>query len=241
MKIKDSTALVTGANRGIGLGLVTALLKHGVKRVYAAARNPQQLEAVVALDPDRVVALQIDITDDQQVKAAGEKAKDVTLLINNAGVLGFGSFLDGDVGQIERDMTTNYFGTLKMTRAFVPVLEGNGGGAMTNILSVVSLANMPGIAGYSASKAAAFSMTQSIRAALAGKKIAVHAVYPGPIDTDMAKDFEMDKAGVGETVAAVIEGIESDVEDIFPDPMAKQVKDLWKQDPKALERQFGAM
>lgn len=241
MKLENCTALVTGANRGIGREIVTALVGCGVRRIYAGARRTKDLEAVLAIDPDRIVPLQIDITDRRQIEAAAEQARDVTLLINNAGVADFGKILECPREFAVRDMDTNYFGTLNVVRAFAPLIEKNGGGAVVNFLTVVALASMPGLGVYNASKAAAWSMTQSIRADLAPKGIDVHAVFPGPVDTDMIRAIEMDKANPRDVAKAVLAGIESGAEDIFPDAMAQSVYDSWRQDHKAVERQFASM
>src|SRR5262249_55552482 len=166
MLIRKSIALVTGANRGIGRSFVGQLLAHGARRVYAAARRTSDLEPVVALDPSRVVAIELDVTNLDQVSAAAAAAKNVNLLINNAGVADAGSVLDVSPDAARRDMEVNYFGTLAVARAFAPVIEANGGGGLVNLLSVVSLASIPGIGVYNASKAAAWSLTQSLRADL---------------------------------------------------------------------------
>jgi len=241
MKLENSTALVTGANRGIGREIVADLLGRGVRRIYAGARRVKDLEAIVAAAPDRIVPLQIDITDRPQIKAAAEKARDVTLLINNAGVADFGAILECPLELTVRDMDTNFFGTLNMARAFAPIIEQNGGGAVVNFLTVVALASMPGLGAYNASKAAAWSMTQSIRAGLAPKGIDVHGVFPGPVDTDMIRAVEIDKTDPREVAKAVLDGIASGTEDIFPDPMSRAVYDSWRQDHKAVERQFASM
>jgi len=159
MKIKDSIAVVTGANRGIGRAFVEQLLARGAKRVYAGARDPSMLKDLVASGGGRVVALKIDVTDPASVKAAASSAKDVTLLINNAGALEAGSQLSAEIAGIRKDFETNYFGTINMVRAFTPALEVNKNGTIVNVLSVVAFASMPGLGGYSASKAAAHSLT----------------------------------------------------------------------------------
>lgn len=240
MKIQGTIALVTGANRGIGRAFVEELLAGGAAKVYAGARNTTDLEAVVALDPQRVVRLQLDVTRPADVAAAVTTAGDITLLINNAGALTSGSVLDSPEDAIRRDMEVNYFGTLAVSRAFAPVLEGNGG-ALVNVLSVVSLASMPGLGGYNASKAAAWSLTQSLRGELGKRGIAVFSVFPGPIDTDMAKDLPMEKTSPRVVAQEVLAGLEAGAEDVFPDPMAKQVYAGWSTDHKEIERQFAAM
>lgn len=241
MNFTNKTALVTGANRGIGLALVAALIKAGARKVYAGARNPDQLAAAVALDPNRVTPLRLDIADRSQVDAAATAAGDVEILINNAGVLDFGDALTVPVAAIERNFAVNVFGTLAMARAFAPIIEKNGGGAITNLLSVVSLASIPGLAGYNASKAALWSLTQSLRGTLAPRGISVHGVFPGPVDTDMASEITMPKTSPAEVAQAVLEGMASGAEDIFPDPMAREVYAGWSKDHKAVERQFAAL
>lgn len=241
LRIGDSVAVVTGANRGIGLAFVRELLDRGVRRVYAAGRDTTALGHVVALDRARVIALQLDLLDPKQIARAAAETGPISLLINNAGVAAFGSILNGTPGLVERDMRTNYFGTLNVIRAFVPQIEKSGGGAIVNLLSVVSLANMPALGGYSASKAASWSMTQAVRAELAKKNIRVHAVFPGPVDTDMAKGIDMPKTAPQDVARAVLDGVESGQDDIAPDSMSRDVHGAWLKDPKGVERQFGAM
>lgn len=241
MHIRNATALVTGANRGIGLALVKALLNSGAKRIYATARDVKTLDAVVALDRARVKPLQLDVTNKELIRAAAAAASDVNLLINNAGVLEFGSFLDVPTEKVARQFETNFYGKLKMALAFAPVIEANGGGAIVNLLTLVALASMPGLSTYNASKAAAWSMTQSLRATLASKKIQVSGVFPGAVDTDMLAGVEMPKTSPADIASAVVSGIEAGMEDIFPDPMSTQLYAAWKTDHKAVERQFALM
>lgn len=236
MDIKDSVVLVTGSNRGLGRALVGELLARGARKIYAAARAT---DSVMERDP-RVVPLELDVTKPEQVEAAARKAGDVTLLLNNAGVLASFSLLSAKPEEIERDFATNAFGMLSLTRAFVPVLERTRG-AVANVLTVVSFASIPGLGGYSASKAAAFSITQALRAELAAKGIAVHAAFPGAIDTDMIRAFEMPKTSATEVARAIVEGIARGDEDIAPDPTSRSMFEIWKKDPKALERQLAKM
>jgi NAD(P)-dependent dehydrogenase (short-subunit alcohol dehydrogenase family) len=240
MNITSSVAFVTGANRGIGRAFVEGLLRGGARRVYAAARNPVLLEPVVALDRARIIPVKLDITNWHDVEMAAQAAVDVNLLINNAGVLASGNLLASDVGLLRQDIDTNYLGTLTMIRHFVPVLEHNGGGTIVNVLTLIALASMPGFGGYSASKAAAHSMTQAVRAELAGKGIRVHAVFPGAVDTDMLRGVEMPKTSPQEVAEAVLAAVQAGEEDIFPDPMSQNAQATWRQDPKALERMFGS-
>jgi NAD(P)-dependent dehydrogenase (short-subunit alcohol dehydrogenase family) len=241
MKLQNATALVTGANRGIGRAFVQALLNVGVQKVYATARDRNSLEAITALDPTRVIPLQADITDHALVSRLSEQAADVNLLINNAGVLSFGNILDIPVETLHQQFDTNFYGTLNMARAFVPVLERNDGGAIVNVLTLVALASMPGLAGYNASKAAAWSMTQSLRATVANQNISVYGVFPGAVDTEMLAGVDMAKTSPMDIATAVLQGIETGQEDIFPDPMSTQLYAAWKQDHKAVEKQFAAL
>jgi len=233
MNFSEKTVLVTGANRGIGLAIVKALLTKGVGKIYATARDPKKL-------PDfgdaRVVPLTLDITNKEQVAAAAQAAGDVNVLINNAGVAAFSSILDGPIELVERDMNTNYFGTLDMVRTFVPVLEGKDGAAIVNIVTIAAFSNFPIVGGYSASKSALFSLSQGIRTELASKGIAVHTVNPGPVDTELAREFPTDKADTDQTAENIVAGLANDEADIFPDEMGRQMFEVWKSDYRGLER-----
>jgi NAD(P)-dependent dehydrogenase (short-subunit alcohol dehydrogenase family) len=236
MKVENTVALVTGANRGIGRALVDALLAAGAARVYAAARRPEEVAK-----RDRVLPLRLDLNDAKDVERLAAKAGDLVLLVNNAGVLASASVLASQRADVERDFATNFFGTLDATRCLVPVIERNGGGAIVNVLTIASLASMPALGGYSAAKAAAFSMTQALRAELKPRKIAVHSVFPGPVDTEMTKAIAIPKTSPEVVARAIVDGIVRGDEDILPDPMAREVFATWLRDPKALERQFGGM
>lgn len=241
MDIKKATVLVTGANRGIGHQLVRALLDAGARKVYAAARDPGSLAATLAFDTARVAALKLDVTDRARVAALPQEARDVNLLVNNAGVLDFGGMLDVSEEALARNLETNFYGKLFMARAFAPVIERNGGGAIVNILTLLSFVSAPGLSAYNASKAAAWSMTQSLRASLTGKGIAVHGVFPGGVDTDMLAGVDVPKTSPVEVARAVVASLAEGREDIFPDPMSMQVYAAWRQDHKAVEKQFAAM
>ncbi|TAL40220.1 MAG: SDR family NAD(P)-dependent oxidoreductase [Alphaproteobacteria bacterium] len=237
MRLDNKNIIVTGANRGIGAAIVRELLKHKVGKVYATARK---IESLPDFGDKRVVPVALDITNAGQVASAAEKAKDVHVLINNAGIATFTSLIEGTTDAIAADMNTNYHGTLGVIRAFVPVLQKNGAGLIANVASVVSLAPVPGIGGYSASKAALHSATQSLRTELAARNIQVSGIYPGPIDTDMAKDFPMEKTSAESTAAAIVKGLIAGDDYIFPDPMSAEVGQLWRRDPVALEKQLAA-
>jgi NAD(P)-dependent dehydrogenase (short-subunit alcohol dehydrogenase family) len=238
MKIEGSVALVTGANRGLGHALVAALLQAGAAKVYAAARDESKLSGGGA----RVVPLTLDTTRPEQIAAAARKATDVTLLINNAGVLTSYNVLTMGPAELDADFRTNVHGTLGVIRAFLPILErASGGAAIVNVLSLASLASVPTFGGYSASKAAAYSITQALRAELKARNIDVVAALPGPIDTDMVKAFPMPKASAAETARGVLDGIARGEEEIFPDAMAQQMGALWTKSPKEYERAFARL
>jgi len=239
MQIERSVAFVTGANRGIGRAFIDALLERGATRIYAAARDPATLEMLTRLDR-RVRAVVLDVRNAADATVAASPARDVTLLINNAGTLSVGSPVVVPITAVRDDMETNFFGTLNVINAFVPVLERNRG-SIVNMLTLVALASMPALAAYNASKAAALSLTQSFRADLGKRGITVHGVFPGAVDTDMIRAFEMPKTPAIDVARATLDGVESGEEDIFPDPMARQVYSAWRQDHKAVERQFAAM
>ncbi len=243
MKIKNSIAFVTGSNRGIGQAYVAALLNHGAKKVYAGVRDVDAYKKVTAQLPeehwDKVEPVAIDITHEEQIQSAVSQAGDVTLLINNAGIANFTGLISADnLDSARQEMEVNYFGTLRVIRAFAPVLKKNGGGAMVNILSVASLGNFPVIGSYSASKAALHSLTQGIRAELAAQGTQVFGVFPGPIDTDLAKDFPTEKSPPSETAEGTLKAIEQGVEDIFVDQMAVQFQKDFRSDPKAQEKEL---
>lgn len=234
MKIEGAVALVTGANRGIGRAIVDALLEANVAKVYAAARDTRTV-------PDwgpRVVPIALDTTNPDSIATAAARAKDVTLLVNNAGVFNGMNLLTTDVSGLEADFRTNVLGTLAVTRAFVPVLEGAREGTIVNILSLVALASLPAMGGYAASKAAAYSVTQAVRAELRSKGISVLAALPGPVDTDMVRHIPMAKASPVDTAKAIVAGIARGDEEIFPDAIAEQLGAVWRKNPKAYEQAF---
>jgi NAD(P)-dependent dehydrogenase (short-subunit alcohol dehydrogenase family) len=239
MNIQGSIAFVTGANRGIGKADVEALVKGGASRIYATARSIESLKDIVAIAPDRIIPIALDITNPEQVIEAATKAQDVTLLINNAGVLGAGGlFVENSIETAQWEMNTNYFGTLSMVRAFAPILKSNGGGTIVNILSVVSVANAPVFSSYSASKAALNSLTQGIRAELASQGTQVIGVFPGPVDTDMAEAVPMDKVAPSEVANLILQAIEKGIEDVYPDPVSQGVFSEIQAPLKAVEKQF---
>ncbi len=243
MKIKDSVIFVTGSNRGIGKSYVKALLSHGAKKVYAGMRDIGAFNQIASEWPEehrgKVKPVIIDITNEGHIRSAVAQAGDVDLLINNAGIANFTGLIAADnLDSARQEMEVNYFGTLKVSRAFAPVLKKNGGGALVNVLSVASLGNFPVLGSYSASKAALHSLTQGIRAELAAQGTQVFGVFPGPIETDMAKDFDMEKSSPDLIAEGTLKAIEQGEEDIFIDPMAVQFRQDYFDDPKALETQL---
>lgn len=233
MRIAEQTVVVTGANRGLGRSLVEALLERGAAKVYAAARNPSAV-----LDDARVIAVGFDLLDRETIAAAARQAGDATVLINNASTAAFAGPLDADRDAVRGEMAVNYDGTFDTIRAFVPVIERNGGGAIINLLSLLSLASTPPMAGYSASKAAAHSLTQALRPVLKAKNISVHGVYPGGIDTDMLAGIQAPKTPPRQVAEGLLDGLAGDQEDIFPDPNAQAMAKTWWSDPKTFERAF---
>lgn len=232
MKISDSTVLVTGANRGLGKALVEEALRRGAKRIYAGARRPS-----VHAD-HRVSPLTLDVTNAAQIRAAVEKVDTLDILINNAGIS-----LQNDLSDraaLEQLLAVNLFGTYDVTQAFLPLLVRSPS-AIVNVLSLASLAAVPFDSLYSISKAAAFSLSQSLRALLAREGVSVHVVLPGPIDTDMARNLVVAKASPESTARAILDGVEKEEEEIFPDPMSETIAKAWRSSVvKALQRRFAA-
>ena len=230
MSIADKTILITGASRGIGRALTDEALRRGARRVYAAARRP------AAYADERVTPLTLDVTDAAQVRAAAERVGSLDILINNAGLALYEGL--GDRATLERHLAVNLFGTYAMSEAFLPVLTRSGG-AIVNNLSLNSLAPLPVLAAYSVSKAAAFSLTQSLRTSLADRGVRVHAVLIGPTDTDMTRDLDIPKASPESVARAIFDAVDRGEEDIFPDPLARSLADGWRGGAvKAFERQL---
>jgi NAD(P)-dependent dehydrogenase (short-subunit alcohol dehydrogenase family) len=232
MTIKNKTVLVTGANRGIGQALVEEALRRGAKRVYAATRQP-----FTHPDP-RVTPLTLDVTNAEQVEAAAERVDALDVLINNAGVAGYDDL--SDRAALEQHLAVNLFGPYDVTQAFLPLLLRSQG-AIVNNVSLMAFAPVPLTASYAISKAAAFNMSQSLRALLAGRGVSVHAVLTGPTDTDMTRGFEIPKATPQSVARAILDAVENGEEDIFPDPTSQTVADSWHNGAaKAMERENAA-
>jgi short-subunit dehydrogenase len=215
--ISSSTALVTGANRGLGRHFTSELLRRGAK-VYAGARDPG------SVDVDGAVPIAVDITDPGSVAAAAEAAGDVTLLINNAGIDRGTNLLTGDLDGAQQEMNTNYFGTLSAIRAFAPVIAGNGGGGILNVLSVLSWLSLPELSGYCASKSAAWSMTNAVRAELVDRGIVVTALHVGLMDTDMAAGQDGPKSNPAEVAALAVDAIAAGAYELLADDTSRAVQ-----------------
>ncbi len=225
--LAGKTVLVTGASRGIGHALVGEALTRAAARVYAAARQP-----IDHPDP-RVRPIRLDVTDPAS-GAAAQLVATLDVLINNAGVSVADDLTDPAV--IEAHLAVNLFGTFRVTRAFVPQLAASRG-ALVNVLSLAALATVPVTPAYAISKAAAFSMTQSLRILLAGQGVSVHAALPGPVDTDMIRGWDIPKASPAGVARAILDGVANGQEEIFPDPMSGAVAPGWDDGAiKTLER-----
>lgn len=232
MNIQNKTILITGANRGIGRALVDEALRRGAKKVYAGTRS------VLEIADERVTPVALDVTDASQVKNAVEQVDSLDVLINNAGIAIYDDLTNSEV--IEKHLAVNFLGLLRVTHAFLPALRRSRG-AIVNNLSMVGLAALPIIPAYSISKAAAFNVTQSLRALLVGQGVRVHAVILGPVDTDMNRGFDIPKASRESAAAGIFDGLEKGEDEIFPDPASLSIAEGWRNGAlKALERQFSA-
>jgi NAD(P)-dependent dehydrogenase (short-subunit alcohol dehydrogenase family) len=233
MTIADKTILVTGANRGIGQALVEEALRRGAKRVYAGTRQP------LVNSDRRVVPLTLDVTNPAQIQAAAESVESLDVLINNAGVS-----LPDDLGEraaLDQHLAVNLFGIYGVTQAFLPFLTRSQG-ALVNVVSLAAFASVPILPAYSISKAAAFSLSQSQRALLAGEGVSVHVALPGPVDTEMTVALDIPKASPESVARGIFDGLENGEEEIFPDPMSETMAAGWRGGvSKAFERQNAAL
>jgi NAD(P)-dependent dehydrogenase (short-subunit alcohol dehydrogenase family) len=232
MTIADKAVLVTGANRGIGQALVEEALRRGATRVYAGTRQP-------LTHPDgRVTPVTLDVTNAAHIEAAAGRVGSLDILINNAGLALYDDL--SDRAALDQQLAVNLFGTYGVTQAFLPQLTA-ARGAIVNVLSVTAWAALPIIPAYSISKAAAFSLSQSLRALLAGRGVQVHAVMTGPTDTDMNRGLDIPKASRESVARAIFDGVENGEDEIFPDPMSRSLAESWRGGAaKALERQQAA-
>jgi NAD(P)-dependent dehydrogenase (short-subunit alcohol dehydrogenase family) len=232
MHIADREVLVTGANRGIGQALVEEALRRGARRVYAGTRHP-----LAGLD-ERVVPLDLDVTNAAQIRGAVERVASLDLLINNAGVV---VYEDLDRALLDRHLAVNLFGTYDVTQAFLPLVTASRG-AILNVLSLAAVAAAPFSPDYSISKAAAFSLSQSLRARSAARGVSVHVALPGPVDTDMTRGLDIPKASPESVARAILDGVENGEDEIFPDPLSESVAEGWREGAvKALERRLAVL
>ncbi|MBA2674003.1 SDR family oxidoreductase [Ramlibacter sp.] len=219
MKLDNAVVLVTGANRGIGLAFAQAALARGARKVYAAARDPDTVTL------PGVEAVQLDVTDDASVAAAAARCGDVTLLVNNAGIAMVGGALAQDgVALARAQMEVNFFGVLRMSGAFAPVLARNGGGAVLNVVSIASWINGPTLGLYGATKSAAWNLTNSLRIELRGQGTQVLAMHMGYVDTDMTRGFEVQKSPPELIVARTLDALEAGAEEVLADETTQNVK-----------------
>ena len=226
MKIKDSVALVTGANRGLGLAFTQALLAGGVRKVYAAARDPASVKQA------GVVPVRLDVTNAEEVASAAAELGDVTLVINNAGIIRGSGFLgENGVEAVRAELETNFFGPVNVSRAFAPILARNGGGAIVNVLSALSWVAFPSSSTYSASKAAAWSFSNGLRQELRGQGTQVLALHVGYMDTDMVRDVAAPKSKPEDVARQVLEALEAGQSEILADDVSRRIKQNLSAEP----------
>ena len=239
--VKGKTALVTGANRGIGKAYVESLVKRGARKVYAGVRDASTFASLVAIDKDIVEPLLLDVTRADHIQALASKLSTLDLLINNAGIIDACFNTAENAGDIARtEMETNFFGPLNLTLALLPALKKSKG-AIVNVSSIAGISNFPSIGPYSATKAALHSFTEGLRTELKPDGILVTGVYPGPIETRMTKDFEMPKAPTSQVAEQTFDGLSKGETDIFPDSFSEQMYAAFLNTPKELENAFAAM
>ncbi|MFE1292167.1 SDR family oxidoreductase [Streptomyces sp. NPDC058751] len=218
MELKDAVAVVTGANRGLGRHLAAQLVERGAK-VYAAARRPE------SVDLPGVTPLWLDVTDEESIRAAARTASDTTLLVNNAGISTATPLISGGPDAVRLEMETNFFGPLAVTRTFAPVIEGNGGGAVLNVLSVLSWLHPAGLGSYAAAKAAAWALTDAAREELAPRGISVSALHVGYMDTDMAAGVPAEhKTDPADVAAQALDGVAGGLPEILADELTRHVR-----------------
>lgn len=236
--LKDKVILITGANRGIGKSLVKASLEKGARKIYATSRD---LNKMPNFGDERVVPLALDITDNAQILKVAGKVTDLEVLINNAGILSQGNILEGERSALENDMKVNFYGTINMMRTFAPILEKNAPSKIVNLVSIVAYSSLPSLGGYSASKSALFSATQSVRIELAKKSITVHAINPGAVETDMTEGMPFDMPSPDGIAKIILDKVEAGELDIVPDEMGLGMFNAWKEEPSKLAEMFHNM
>lgn len=241
MNIEDKTVLITGANRGIGKAYAEAFLEGGAKKIYLGVRHPKTVEEFTAQAPEKLVPIKLDVTNEAEIKAAAEKADDVEILINNAGILHMDTSIDSVADNARKEFEVNFIGPLLMTQAFAPVLKKNGGGVLITVSSIAGHVTFPGFASYCASKYAAQSLILSHRLDLKEQDTHVIGVYPGPIETDMTNGVHMDKFSPSLVTQATIEAIKNGDEEVFPDPTSQELYATFRKDPKMVEAAMAEM
>lgn len=229
--LDQKTVLVTGANRGIGRALVEGAIAQGAKKVYAAVRKLDSADSLVKQYGDKVVPIRVDLTDSQSIREAAKAAKDVDVVINNAGVLANESPLSSEFARsLEDAMKTNVYGFVEIAQAFAPVLKANGGGVLAQLNSIVSLKSFANFAAYSASKAASYSITQALREELSAQGTTVISIHPGPIATDMGREAGFEE--IAEPASVVADALWTAIREqrfhVFPDAMAQQFGEAYQ-------------
>ncbi len=241
-EIKNKVALVTGSNRGIGEAYLLHLLQAGAKKVYAAARDLDNLKSIVALNPDIIEPILLDVTDAEHIRSLSEKISALDILVNNAGIAtGCNSTSENALNIARLEMETHYFGPLQITLAVLPKLKQSTQAAIINISSIAGISNFPALGTYSATKAAMHSYTQGLRAELASDNIKVVGVYPGPIDTRLTEGMEMDKEKPEQVAAATFKALSDGKNDVLPDDFSRQMYAEFLKHPHELEAIFSQM
>ena len=241
-EFEGKTAFITGANRGIGEAYVHVLLQAGVKKVYAAARNLNNLKSLQEQYPDTLEPVLLDVTKSEHINALKDQITALDILVNNAGTATACSFTSDNTLEIARqEMEVNYFGPLQITQAVLPQLKQSPQALIVNLSSIAGISNFPNAAPYSASKAAVHSLTQGLRTELAKDHIRVMGIYPGPIETRMAEGFEMDKPAPEQVALEMIAALSKQTFDVFPDDFSKQMYGLFLEHPKQLESALAEM
>lgn len=240
--VKDKTALVTGANRGIGEGFVKVLLQQGARKIYATARDLRNLEPIIALNPEVVEGVLLDVTNPAHIDALSDKVSGLDLLINNAGIANACNSTSDNAVEIARmEMETNYFGPLQVTLALLPMLKKSEQAAIVNISSIAGISNLATLGPYSATKAALHSLTQGLRTELAGDGIQVVGVYPGPIDTRLTEGWDVEKPKPEQVAIRTFMALEKGEIDVLPDDFSEQMYATFLEHPHQLEGVFAQM
>ncbi len=236
---KGKIALISGANRGIGKSIAIELLNRGAEKVYAGARDVATLKELVIEFGDRVIPIQLDVTDSISIANAASKIDKLDILVNNAGVFSIGGIFNGETTKsLQQNLDVNLWGVINLSNAVIDVLKKSEASSIINISSLAGLGNMPMAATYSVSKAAVHNLTQGMRAELTSNNTLVIGVYPGPIETDMTAGVEMDKDSPENVAKNIVDGLVNGIEDVFPDALSSQIAPLYASDPKSVEQQF---